>query len=470
MTSKTWNGTNDSYGNAAAWSPSGVPVNGDFALINSGTVNVATTVSGVGFQLNEIAGATASTTLALNGATLDGSTTLAVNNANAFNATAPTISVTGTSTFSGTATFTQNGGGAQINLVIATGSTLVNAGTLNFIATSPQTTGGGTLQNNGTIALVNPNSVAQIPILTDTISGTGQIALGANARIDFAGAVGSGQTVVLNDGTRGNEIVQLDAVGSFKGTITGFSSGDLIAVTNTPYTSFTYTSTGTNSGVLSLLNGSTVQGSLNLTGQFTPSSFTLTFNDFGGGQSNLQIATSAVNTVSAGLPPGYENGGGSGGTVGPVYRFFDKIYGTHFFTSDVGERNTVLTTRSADLVQENNGFGDVSASSTSAVAVYRFFDTKFGTHFFTANAGERDTVINTRSDLKYEVNSTFYEHSSQQSGDVAVYRLFDTKTGTQFLTGDQNEFNGLTNAGSSTYRADLRNEGVAFYAPTGSFT
>ena len=408
--------------------------------------------------------------------TLDAASSLTVTNSQpSVNNPPAVISVAGTSTLAGTQSFY----GATISFVIPGGSTLVNTGTMNFYGSSPVTSGGGTLTNNGTLALVNPANRPQVPVFNDAIVGTGTIALGTNARLQLSNSVSAGQTIVMNDGASGNEILQLDQVGSFGGRISGFSASDLISVTNIAYTNYTYANAG-NSGTLSLYSGSALQGTIALTGQYDQSSFGLTFNDFGGGQSNLQITTTAVNAQSAGLPPGYQNGndgngnnggsGGGSGTVGAVYRFFDNKFGTHFFTSDVGERNTVLATRSADLVQETNGFGDVQQNSTSAVAVYRFFDKNFGTHFFTANAGERDTIINTRPDLTYEANSTFYEHSTQQSGDTAVYRLFDTKTGTQFLTGDTNEYNGLTTAGSATYRSDLRSEGVAFYAPTGQFT
>lgn len=469
MTNRTWNGSNDSFTNAAAWSPSGVPVAGDTAIINAGTVNVATTLSGITIQLNELNGATASTTLALNNATIDASSSLVVSNAQpSITSTPVVISVSGNSTVAGTQSFS----GTQINFSIAAGSNLTNTGSLNFYGASPTTTGGGTLTNNGIIALLNPTNRITVPVFSDAITGSGTIALGKYGSVQFNGSVSSGQTLIFNDGANGNETAQFNSISSFAGNVNGFSSSDLISVVlaaGSNYTNATYTDSGSNGGVLTLYSGSTALGSLNFIGSYSLSAFTLTPNTLSTGQTNLQITTSVNNNVSAGLPAGYQNGGNGLNSVGAVYRFFDKIYGTHFFTSDIGERNTVLQTRS-DLVQETNGFGDVSASSNSAVAVYRFFDTRFGTHFFTANAGERDTVINTRPDLTYEANSTFFEHSSQQAGDVAVYRLFDTKTGTQFLTGDQNEYNGLVTQGAATYRADLRSEGVAFYAPTGTFT
>ena len=160
-------------------------------------------------------------------------------------------------------------------------------------------------------------------------------------------------------------------------------------------------------------------------------------------------------------------------TANPVYRFFDTTFGTHLFTQSLTEAQTILTTR-PDLTQETNGFGAVSAANPSAEPVYRFFETSNGTHFFTASAAEYQGLTTPssttyRPDFTYEVSSTFYEDANQQAGDVPVYRLFDSAHGTQFLTGDQTEYAGLTTAGASTYRSDLQSEGIAFYAPAGSF-
>lgn len=102
--------------------------------------------------------------------------------------------------------------------------------------------------------------------------------------------------------------------------------------------------------------------------------------------------------------------------------------------------------------------------------IYRFFDNIHGTHFFTASAAERDTIIATRSDLNYEPTGSFLEHTTAQAGDLAIYRFVDTLDGTHFYTGSQDEFAAITKPGTAAYRADLSYEGVSFYAPSGSFT
>lgn len=146
-------------------------------------------------------------------------------------------------------------------------------------------------------------------------------------------------------------------------------------------------------------------------------------------------------------------------SVASVYRFFDTNYGTHFYTASSSERNTILATR-PDLVSEGVGLSALGASTDPNVSpVYRFFDTIHGTQFVTAAATERDTVIATRSDLTYE-GISFYEYNNAQPGSAPVFRFFDTTYGTHFFTGSATE-----RATILASRPDLTPEGIAFYAP-----
>ena len=144
-----------------------------------------------------------------------------------------------------------------------------------------------------------------------------------------------------------------------------------------------------------------------------------------------------------------------------VYRFFETKTGTQFLTGSTSERDTVLATR-PDLTYEGLGMAgiDLSAKDPNASPVYRFFDTGSGTHFLTASADERNTVVTTRPDLVYE-GSSFSEHRTQQVGDVAVYRFFDTQDGTHFFTSSASE-----RAQVIATRSDLADEGIAFYSPS----
>ncbi len=149
-------------------------------------------------------------------------------------------------------------------------------------------------------------------------------------------------------------------------------------------------------------------------------------------------------------------------TIG-IYRFFSKIDGTHFFTVSTSEEQQLVATR-PDLTFEGVGMDAVNPSNVTsdpaAVPVYRFFDSVHGTHFFTVSASEEQNLVVSRADLKLE-GVGFYADQIQRSGDTAVYRFFDTGNGTHFYSSSQTE---TAQIGAS--RPDLKLEGVAFYVPT----
>ena len=114
-----------------------------------------------------------------------------------------------------------------------------------------------------------------------------------------------------------------------------------------------------------------------------------------------------------------------------------------------------------DLVYEGVGLAAVDpATDPAAAPVFRFFDTRFGTHFYTSSTSERNTVIATRPDLVSE-GIGFYEHTTPQSGDAPVYRFFDSNAGTHFYTASAGERSTII-----ATRPDLISEGVGFYAPS----
>jgi hypothetical protein len=144
-----------------------------------------------------------------------------------------------------------------------------------------------------------------------------------------------------------------------------------------------------------------------------------------------------------------------------VFRFFDTHDGGHFFTDSTAERDQVLATRK-DMTFEGVGYSAINPANNdpNASPVYRFFDRQDGGHFFTTSATERDQVIATRKDMNFE-GIGFSEHTSQQAGDTAVYRFFETTSGGHFFTASAAERDTV-----QATRSDMRFEGVAFFAPT----
>jgi hypothetical protein len=193
---------------------------------------------------------------------------------------------------------------------------------------------------------------------------------------------------------------------------------------------------------------------------------------------NDGVATSAVATDTVTIGTISTISTISPGSVS-MYRFFDTTTGTQFLTANASEASTITNPNSPNyqpnLVAQTTGFGAISpaASDPNEIAVYRFFDTATGAHFFTASASERDAIMNPASSdynasYVYEPNATFYEDATAQSGDVAVYRLFNSSNGTHFYTSDTTELAGLTTPGSASYLPNMVAEGIAFYAPSGA--
>lgn len=140
-----------------------------------------------------------------------------------------------------------------------------------------------------------------------------------------------------------------------------------------------------------------------------------------------------------------------------VFRFFDNNTGTHFYTSSASERDQTIASRT-DLAYEGVGLNaQTQATDPGAAAVFRFFDTRSGSHFYTTSTNERDGLQNGAAGLKYE-GVAFYENTVATAADTAVYRFFDKVGGTHFYTPNQNEY-----ASVVATRGDLVNEGIAFY-------
>lgn len=70
----------------------------------------------------------------------------------------------------------------------------------------------------------------------------------------------------------------------------------------------------------------------------------------------------------------------------PLYRFFNRVTGAHFYTADEGEKAKVMATLSSRYIYEGVGFR--VRTDTLGTPVYRFYVPARDTHFYTANTSE----------------------------------------------------------------------------------
>jgi hypothetical protein len=89
-------------------------------------------------------------------------------------------------------------------------------------------------------------------------------------------------------------------------------------------------------------------------------------------------------------------------TLKPVYRFYNQVNGTHFFTISPEERDYVIATWPTIFNYEGISWHASPTPRTGWVPVYRFFNTITGTHFYTTSAAERDHVLATWSQFLFE--------------------------------------------------------------------
>ena len=77
----------------------------------------------------------------------------------------------------------------------------------------------------------------------------------------------------------------------------------------------------------------------------------------------------------------------------PLYRFYNRTSESHFYTASPQERDHVIAAWSNVFTYEGETYRVSPVAAVGAVTVYRFYNLKNGSHFYTASAEERDAVI-----------------------------------------------------------------------------
>jgi hypothetical protein len=135
----------------------------------------------------------------------------------------------------------------------------------------------------------------------------------------------------------------------------------------------------------------------------------------------------------------------------PIYRLYNPKSESHFWTSDVNERNNAVSNRSFS----SEGIGFYSATSVTTKPVFRLYNPKSESHFWTSDVNERNNAVS-RFGFKYE-GIAYYSATSVTTN--PVFRLYNPKTGKHFWTSDVNERN------NAVSRFGFKYEGIAYYLP-----
>ena len=457
MTTRTWGGGAGNFTTASNWLPVGVPQASDVAVISGGTVTIGRSdlASNVKLQLTPTSGQLVVSLKSTSILPTDELDILA-----GMNPAAVRVALLGTvDNFGVIITQADNNGvAASSDIAIGTlngaGGTFFNFGSITLengssdIMPADGNAGDG-LVNDGVIRIIRPGTDLVVADLGLPISGTGTIEIGPGTIVTMKD-VGAGQTISFDQPSSLFSQLTVGLNANMAGLIAGFSANDSIMINTASYDSQRISSSN---GVttLAFMAGSTVVDTLRLQGTYTQAQLSFSTVTGGFGTESTTIRAT-IGTVFPSAQPS---------TSLKTFRYFDTENGTHFFTDDPTEAATVSSARS-DLVTEGVGFNAVSPTvkDPNAAPVYRFFDQTDGTHFFTVSESEKAAIIATRPDLIFEPSSTFYEHTTEQAGDMPAYRFFDSVHGTHYYTASSVE-----TAGILASRPDLMAEGIAFYAP-----
>jgi len=145
-----------------------------------------------------------------------------------------------------------------------------------------------------------------------------------------------------------------------------------------------------------------------------------------------------------------------GYAAGSVFRFFNKKNGSHFYTVSEVEMNDTIKNLSGTYNFEGVAY---VVKPANADPLYRFFKKSSGTHFYTAGLAERDNVIKNLSKT-YSYEGVAYNVSVPNlPGSTPVYRFYKKSNGSHFYTAGDTEKDSVIKNLSATYKF----EGVAFY-------
>jgi len=146
-----------------------------------------------------------------------------------------------------------------------------------------------------------------------------------------------------------------------------------------------------------------------------------------------------------------------------VYRFYDARARSHFYTASDAEMLQVRQTLSSFMSYDGVAYTVDSASPAATQGLYRFYDVRSGAHFYTASDAERDSVMTRLSSVYRYEGVAYMVSAAPAAGAVPVYRFYNVQgEGSHFYTASAAERDSVI----ATLGSMFRYEGIAYYVPT----
>jgi hypothetical protein len=137
-----------------------------------------------------------------------------------------------------------------------------------------------------------------------------------------------------------------------------------------------------------------------------------------------------------------------------VYRLYNSKTATHFYTASLDEANGAVAKWPTLFAIE--GVAYLVDPWQNSTPLYRFYNNKTGTHFYTASEDEKRAVLANWPGV-FTLEGVAYNVST--SGGTPVYRFYNNKTGAHFYTASLDE----ANAVKAKWPSIFTYEGIGFY-------
>ncbi|WP_209873156.1 hypothetical protein [Azospirillum soli] len=122
-----------------------------------------------------------------------------------------------------------------------------------------------------------------------------------------------------------------------------------------------------------------------------------------------------------------------------VYRFYNLKTETHFYTPNVDEV-TFIRENLPTYRYEGVGFQiPTGPDAAGAKPMYRFYNTVSESHFFTFDENERDSIIANLPSFRFEGVGMYGYTNNAVDGCQELYRFYNEATGRHFFTASESE-------------------------------
>lgn len=140
-----------------------------------------------------------------------------------------------------------------------------------------------------------------------------------------------------------------------------------------------------------------------------------------------------------------------------IFRFYSAKSGTHFYTPSAEERDIVIA-RWPD-VWSYEGIAYYVNPAKNVQPLYRFYNRANGSHFYTASPNERDMVFAKWMNVFTYDGPTYAVTPYAEAGKAPVWRFFNKKNGSHFYTASAEEADNVIAKWPTIYQL----EGIAFW-------